>query len=356
MKLVIMTDAWEPQINGVVRTLSTTIAGLEKRGHAILRISPEQYANFPCPTYPEIRLALARQKNIGARIRAFEPTHIHISTEGPLGVAARSWCVSQKLEFTTAFHTRFAEYAAERTHLPTSVFWRFLRWFHRPSSGILTATPRLAAELAGHGLTQTRLWSRGVDTRHFRPGLPLPPELTGLPRPWLLNVGRVAAEKNLDAFLSAAISGTIIIVGDGPARAMLEKRYPGAIFVGSKQGDALAAFYAHADVFVFPSRTDTFGLVMLEAMACGTPVAAFPVAGPLDVIGNGFGAISGWSAPVGGVHEDIRVAMDAALQCNRTAVRRYAEKFSWDATLDQFERAVQLVRGGSQSAALLQAA
>jgi glycosyltransferase involved in cell wall biosynthesis len=352
MKITIVTDAWAPQINGVVRTLQETIAGMEVRGHQVQRISPDQFRSLPCPTYPEIRLALTLAEPVGRRIEDFAPDHIHISTEGPLGLAARRWCLKHHVPFTTAFHTRFADYAAARTHLSPALFWRFLRWFHRPSAHILAATPRLMEELQSHGLHQARLWSRGVNTMMFRPDHVPNPALAHLPGPIMLNVGRVAVEKNLEAFLSADVPGTKVIVGDGPARAALQKKYPDALFLGTMSGAALAATYASADVFVFPSRTDTFGLVMLEALACGTPVAAFPVHGPLDVIGHGTGTCAGWHTAIGCAHEDLAVAIRRAVECDRRAARAYANGFSWQATVEQFSQALVPARA---SAPMMQA-
>jgi glycosyltransferase involved in cell wall biosynthesis len=335
-KITIVTDAWCPQINGVVRTLQETIAGLCAYGYQVQRISPEQFFSMPCPTYPEIRLALVLGNRVGKMIEDFAPTHIHISTEGPLGLAARRWCLKNNVPFTTAFHTRFADYAAARTHLNPDIFWRFLRWFHTPSRSILTATPRLMEELQAHGLMQARLWSRGVDIMSFRPDYVVNPALAQLPRPIMLNVGRIAVEKNLEAFLAADVAGSKVIVGDGPAREALQKRFPAAVFLGALRGAALAATYGGADVFVFPSRTDTFGLVMLEALACGTPVAAFPVAGPLDVIGDGRGVKPGWTTAVGCTHTDLATAINKASQCDRRAARAYAMAFNWRSTVDQF--------------------
>jgi glycosyltransferase involved in cell wall biosynthesis len=340
MKITFVTDAWAPQINGVVRTLHETITGVEARGHQVQRISPDQFRSLPCPTYPEIRLALTLADPVGRRIEDFAPDHIHISTEGPLGLAARRWCVRNNMPFTTAFHTRFADYAAARTHLSPELFWRFLRWFHRPSSNILAATPRLMCELQSQGLRQARLWSRGVDTMLFRPDHVRNPALAHLPRPIMLSVGRVAVEKNLEAFLRADVPGSKVIVGDGPALATLKKQFPDAVFLGALSGAELAATYASADVFVFPSRTDTFGLVMLEALACGTPVAAFPVHGPLDVIGTGRGVLQHWNTAIGCTHTILETAITTALHCDRAAARAYASGFSWHTTVDQFLHAL----------------
>jgi glycosyltransferase involved in cell wall biosynthesis len=344
MKITIVTDAWAPQVNGVVRTLEKTITGLLARGYEVQRISPEQFYTVPCPSYPEIRLAMTLRGSIGKRIADFAPDHIHISTEGPLGIAARRWCVANGIRFTTAFHTRFADYAAARTHLSPHLFWRFLRWFHQPSTQILAATPRLMQDLKDQGLSQTRLWSRGVDVMMFRPDHSPNPALADLTKPLMLNVGRVAVEKNLEAFLRCDVPGTKIIVGDGPARDMLQKKYPEAVFLGALHGATLAATYAAADVFVFPSLTDTFGLVTLEALACGTPVAAFPVAGPQDIIGDGHGIAPHWGAPIGCTDKDLTFSIHAALQCDRRAARAYASRFSWDISLTQFISALAPIK------------
>ncbi len=349
-KITVVTDAWTPQINGVVRTLQETMAGVRSYGYDVQRISPEQFFSMPCPTYPEIRLALTLGNRVGKMIADFAPNHIHISTEGPLGIAARRWCLKNKVPFTTAFHTRFADYAAARTHLNPQIFWRFLRWFHRPSRYILTATPRLMDELLDHGLVQARAWSRGVDTLLFRPDHVANPVLAKLPRPIMLNVGRIAVEKNLEAFLDANVPGSKVIVGDGPAREALQKHFPDAVFLGALSGAALAATYASADVFVFPSLTDTFGLVMLEALACGTPVAAFPVAGPLDVIGTGCGVKAGWTTNIGCTDHNLATAITTALQCDRRAARAYAMMFNWRSTVDQFLAALVPIHWSTKDA------
>jgi glycosyltransferase involved in cell wall biosynthesis len=279
-------------------------------------------------------------------ISDFSPDFVHISTEGPLGLAARRWCLRHGFAFTTAFHTRFAEYISARTRLSPEIFWRFLTWFHGPSARILAATPRLESELRDRGLAHAQRWTRGVDTMLFRPDHVPNPALADLPRPILLNVGRLAPEKNVEAFLECRTPGTKVMVGSGPSRAMLEKRYPDAVFLGSLSGATLAATYASADLFVFPSLTDTFGLVMLEALACGLPVAAYPVAGPLDVIGTGNGVLADWQEPVGATHESLDRAIELALGCDRRAARAYACQFSWDKTVDQFLGALVPVSRG----------
>ncbi|HEY4545909.1 MAG TPA: glycosyltransferase family 1 protein [Pedomonas sp.] len=337
MRITIVTDAWAPQINGVVRTLQTIVGKLEARGHTVQLITPSLFRSLPCPTYPEIRLALAPRREVAKRIAEFSPDAIHIATEGPLGIAARHACLKNALPFTTAFHTRFPEYVSARTRLPADWFWHYIRWFHAPAQRILTATPRLAEELHARGLPHTAQWTRGVDLSRFHPDAQPHPALAALPRPVQLYVGRVAIEKNLEAFLQTRHPGTKVIVGDGPALPALRQKYPDAVFLGPLQGEALAGTYANADVFVFPSETDTFGLVMIEALASGLPVAALPVPGPLDVIGvDGRGTVRGWHAPVGSLHDNLEIAIGAALRCNRNACARYAGNFSWEESTRQF--------------------
>ncbi len=331
MKLSLVSDAWSPQVNGVVRTLSTTVAMLRARGAEIQTITPDIFRSLPCPTYPEIRLAMTLPGAVGRMIEAHGSQAVHIATEGPLGLAARRHCIAMGRPFTTSFHTRFPDYLHARFRLPMAASWRYLRWFHGPATAILVATPRLAEELASHGLQRTRLWSRGVDLAQFRPGLPPPDLYVGLPRPILLSVGRVAVEKNIEAFLATPAPGSKVVVGDGPALADLRARYPEVLFAGALAGEALARAYAGADLFVFPSRTDTFGLVLVEAMASGLPVAAYPVAGPLDVVGD---------SGAGVLHEDLGDAIIAALRIPRAAALAQAQGFSWDAAVTQFEAAI----------------
>lgn len=330
-RLVLVSDAWAPQVNGVVRTLQTTARLLERRGWEVTTITPDRFRSLPCPTYPEIRLARPPRGAVGAMIEAASPCAIHIATEGPLGLAARAHALKTDRPFTTSFHTRFPDYLHARFRLPTAISWRYLRWFHGPARSVLVATPGLAAELGTHGLVHTRLWSRGVDLAQFRPGLPAPDAYQGLPRPILLNVGRVAVEKNIEAFLETDAPGSKVVVGDGPALAELKARYPDVLFTGALSGEALASAYAGADLFVFPSRTDTFGLVLVEAMASGLPVAAYPVPGPLDVVG---------SSGAGVLDQDLSVAIARALRIPRAAALARAGDFSWEAAASQFEAAV----------------
>jgi glycosyltransferase involved in cell wall biosynthesis len=344
MRILLVSDAWEPQVNGVVRTLATTAALLRMRGHAVETITPDRFRSLPCPTYPEIRLALAGRRAVASLIEGFAPDAIHIATEGPLGWRARGWCLRHGVPFTTSFHTRFPDYVAARTGLPESWLWRLVRRFHAPAAHVLTATPRLAAELAERGLRHTLPWSRGVDLVQFSSDVVPDPEIAALPRPVQLSVGRVAVEKNLTAFLDARTPGSKVIVGDGPALPALRARYPQAHFVGSRHGAALAAAYAAADVFVFPSLTDTFGLVMIEALACGVPVAGFPVPGPLDVIGSdGRGTLATRGPRVGVLDEDLERAISRALQLRRSDCAGYARHFSWDACADQFLTALATI-------------
>lgn len=342
MKLTLVSDAWSPQVNGVVRTLTTTVDALRAAGHEVQTITPLLFPSIPCPTYPEIRLALTRGARIARMIRSFRPDAIHIATEGPLGIATRRYCQRHRLPFTTAFHTRFPDYVSARTGLPPELFWRYLRWFHRPSTKILVATPRLAAELAERGLPHTDLWSRGVDLGIFSPDRAPHPAYATLQRPILLSVGRVAVEKNLEAFLQCPTSGTKVVVGDGPALEKLSRNYPRAIFLGALHGEQLAGAYAGADALIFPSLTDTFGLVMIEALASGTPVAGYPVQGPLDVIGpEGCGVVPGWNRRVGGVGADLGRAIADALTADRADCVAYASHFSWGSAIEQFVGALQ---------------
>ena len=334
MRIAIVSDAWRPQVNGVVRTLSSVTDIARTRGHRVDMITPDRFRTVAMPNYPEIRLALASPRAVGAMIDAVAPDAIHIATEGPLGWAARRWCLTRPLDFTTSFHTRFPDYIAARTGLPPALLWRPLRRFHRAAQHVLVATPRLAAELADNGLAHTLPWTRGVDTALFRPDHAPHPAFADLSRPIAIAVGRVAVEKNLEAFLAADWPGSKVIVGDGPALAELRTRFPDATFTGGLHGEGLAAAYAGADVCVFPSRTDTFGLVIIEALACGTPVAGFPVPGPLDILGPDGRGDGG--AVIGGVDDDLGVAMRAALTARRSDCARYGASFSWDRSCDQF--------------------
>lgn len=321
--IVIVTDAWKPQVNGVVRTLDTLGEELRARGFAVEYITPLDYKTVPTPSYPEIRLSMTHWWALGRRIKTLQPFAVHIATEGPLGIAARVFCVRRGIPFTTSFHTKFPEYVTARTGLPVSWGYAVIRWFHGPSKGVLVATKSLRDELRGWGLFNLTPWTRGVKNDLFAPekahGVAQPLDL---PRPIYLYVGRVAVEKNLEAFLTLDLPGSKLIVGDGPARAGLAKKFPDAHFVGAKYGDELSAHYAGSDVFVFPSRTDTFGLVVIEALASGLPVAAFPVPGPKDILED---------APQAGVlDEDLRAAATKAADLSKDQARAHALNFSWD--------------------------
>ena len=342
-RIAIVTDAWTPQMNGVVRTMTATCSVLRQWGHDVLVVSPDQFRSLPCPTYPEIRLALPARHAVARRLDRFAPDAIHIATEGPLGLRARAYCLRHQIPFTTAYHTQFPAYVARRTHLPEALFWRYIGWFHRPAERVMVATPSIREELIAHGLTSLHHWSRGVDLDHFSSQAPPPVEFARLARPIQLYVGRVAVEKNVEAFLANSHPGSKVVVGDGPALDDLKTRYPDALYLGRKSGSELAGCYAGADVFVFPSRTDTFGLVMIEALACGTPVAAFPVPGPIDLLDDSNGAVS----------EEIERAIDAALFCRRADCIESARGFSWEAATSQFLEGLQPVAPGEQAFATL---
>lgn len=326
MKLALVTDAWHPQVNGVVRTLETVIGILRNWGHKVLVISPDQYRSMPAPSYPEIRLAVTRARNIGKRLEAFGADAVHLATEGPLCLSARRWCRRNNCRFTTAYHTQFPEYLAKRTGLSPRVFWPYIRWFHGGSEAIMVSTNSVSRQLRMEGLHQVHHWSRGVDLENFSPDAPEPSSYARLPRPIQLYVGRVAVEKNIEAFLQTERPGSKVIVGDGPALAALRARYPDAYFAGRKSGRELAGYYAGADVFVFPSRTDTFGLVVIEALACGTPVASYPVTGPIDIL-----------TPESGVMDDfLSEAISAALKLDRQDCVSRAHQFEWTSSARQF--------------------
>jgi glycosyltransferase involved in cell wall biosynthesis len=333
LRILFVTDAWHPQINGVVRTLSTTGSELEALGHAVAFVGPDRFRTVPLPTYPEIRVALTPGRRLTEEVERFEPTAIHIATEGPLGWAARSLCRSRKWRFTTSYHTRFPEYVAERAPVPLAVSYAVLRHFHADSSALMVATDSIERELAERGFRHLRRWTRGVDVEQFRPRAHGDEALfADADGPIALYVGRVAVEKNIEAFLEARFLGTKIVVGDGPKRAELARKYPQVRFLGAQHGDALARTFAAADVFVFPSRTDTFGLVMLEALASGVPVAAYPVAGPIDVLGD---------SDVACLDDDLGFAIERALAIPRDRCRAFALDHSWRASAQQFLANVQ---------------
>ncbi|RGP41853.1 D-inositol 3-phosphate glycosyltransferase [Altererythrobacter insulae] len=324
--IAIVTDAWHPQANGVVRTLSTTCDILRGWGHDVTVISPDNYASLPCPTYPEIRLAITRPGAVGRRLAKLKPDAVHIATEGPLGITARNHCVRRNVAFTTAYHTQFPEYVARRTGISPDRIWPFIRWFHRPAQRVMVATVSVRQQLRDKGINQLHHWSRGVDLDCFNPQATPPREFRNLAGPIMIYVGRVAVEKNIEAFLDCDYPGSKVIVGDGPARKELQARYPDALFLGKRTGRELAGCYAGADVFVFPSKTDTFGLVMIEALACGTPVAAYPVAGPVDIISEEVGALS----------EELERAIDIARYSSRDTCAQIGASYSWEAAAEQF--------------------
>ena len=324
MRLALVSDAWRPQVNGVARTLAALHDGLTAAGHNVFPLTPDLFRTIPCPTDREVRLAIVARPRLTRLLEGLVPDAIHIATEGPLGTAARKYCVKRNLHFTTAYHTRYPEYLKARFGVPMPWTYAILRRFHRRSSAIMVATETVRLELAANGFGQLALWTRGVDTSLFRPGCT---PAVDLPRPVFLCVSRIAAEKNLPAFLDLDLPGSKLVVGDGHLLAEMKRRYPNVHFAGRQQGEALVRHYASADVFVLPSRTETFGLVLLEALACGLPVAALPVPGPLDVIGDsGAGALE-W---------DLRAAAIAALAISRRLCRSYAERFSWQTSIEQF--------------------
>jgi glycosyltransferase involved in cell wall biosynthesis len=329
MRVAIVTDAWHPQVNGVVRTLTETARELEKLGHTVTMLTPQLFLTLPCPTYPEIRLSLTTRRAVGRLIDAARPDALHVATEGPLGWAARSHALRRGIPFTTAYHTRFPEYVAARFGVPAAWTYALLRRFHAPAARVMVPTEVVRRDLAAQGFENLAMWSRGVDTDIFNPA-PAgenPRDFLKETRPIFLYVGRVAIEKNVEAFLALDVPGTKWVVGEGPQLAALRRRHPDVHWAGVLPQRELARYYAAADVFVFPSRTDTFGLVLLEALACGLPVAAYPVTGPLDVIG---------SSGAGALDDDLRAACLRALDIPRRVARAHAERFSWAAAARQF--------------------
>lgn len=324
MRVAIATDAWEPQVNGVVRSLRETARALAPLGVEVVFVTPEGYRTLPMPSYPEIRLSLVAHGDIGRRLDGLKPDAVHIATEGPIGWAARAACGHRRWSFTTSYHTRFPEYLAARLPVPLSWSYALLQRFHAAAARTLVSTETLRRELAGRGFERLGIWSRGVDTELFRPR---PDAALGFTGPVFLYVGRVAVEKNLEAFLRLDLPGTKVVVGDGPARASLQQRYPAAKFLGVQTGEALARVYAGSDVFVFPSLTDTYGVVLLEAAASGLPIAAFPVPGPIDVVGD---------TDVAVLDTDLRAACLDALTIPRERCRAFGLSRSWRAAAEQF--------------------
>jgi len=323
MRVLIATDAWLPQVNGVVRTYEKLEEVLARLGVEVDFLAPGEFRTLPCPTYPEIRLALPGFRRVADRLAKSRPDAIHIATEGPIGLMVRAWCLKRRIAFTTSFHTRFGEYLNARFGVPTRAVYALQRRFHNAGAGMMVASGTLREELSRHGFKRQLAWSRGVDTELFRPRKV---RLFG-EGPVFIYVGRVAVEKNIEAFLQLELPGRKVVVGDGPLLGVLKVRYPGVHFTGKKFGEALAECYASGDVFVFPSRTDTLGIVLLEAMASGLPVAAFPVVGPLDTVVDGVTGI---------LDEDLRGACLGALKLDGGPVRAHAETFSWEATARLF--------------------
>lgn len=334
MKILIVTDAWEPQVNGVVRTLKMTKRELEKLGHQIFFLTPLEFRSMPCPTYPEISLALCTPAQVKKKIEAINPDCLHIATEGPLGWMSRNIAMKSNWSFTTAYHSRFPEYLHARFKIPIKWSYSLLRKFHNAGKATLTPTPAIVNDLASKGFLYPKLWTRGVDRETFIPNGPQE-EKSSSGKPIFLHVGRLAIEKNVDTFLQLDLPGEKWVAGDGPERARLERTYPGVKWFGVLDGLSLAKLYRSADVFVFPSKTDTFGLVMLESMSCGTPVAGFPVEGPIDVVQHGY---SGY------LNEDLRVACLKALEINREDVINHANQFTWEIASEQFYNALHDMR------------
>jgi glycosyltransferase involved in cell wall biosynthesis len=325
MRIMIVSDAWFPQTNGVVNTLAQTAAWLGRFGHEVRMVTPKDFRTVPCPTYGEIRLSIFPYRKLSSQFAAFRPHAIHIATEGPLGLAARRYCINHQLRFSTSYHTQFPEYLRSRMPLPVSVSYYALSKFHGAGAACMVSTRTVEAQLAKRGFKNLVRWRRGVDTELFRPRSK---EFLNLPRPIAAYVGRVAIEKNVEAFLGMPWEGSKIVIGDGPERARLQAQFPNAVYAGFKFGEELATHVAAADILVFPSRTDTFGLVNLEAMACGVPVAAYPVTGPIDVVEDNI---------TGALDLDLARAAVRALKVDPQACRAHAVRSSWDACTREFE-------------------
>jgi glycosyltransferase involved in cell wall biosynthesis len=325
-RILIATDAWHPQVNGVVRTLDTTTRLLREMGHTLEVVEPSAFARVPLPFYPEIRVGLPRPGRVDERVRRFRPDHVHISTEGPIGWLVRRYCRLRGWNFSTSYHTKFPEYLRQLVGVPEGAAYRVLRRFHNRSAALMVATPSLEADLQARGFTAPiRRWSRGVDLTLFRPRDAKPGDYA---RPVLLYVGRVSAEKGIEDFLRLDVPGTKLVVGDGPARAELERRYPMAKFLGYRRGQELADCYAAADLFVFPSKTDTFGIVLIEALASGVPVAGYPVTGPIDIITR---------PELGALHADLGQAVAAALRSGEPrACAEEGRRYTWENCTRQF--------------------
>lgn len=335
-KITIVTDAWHPQVNGVVRSLENTIDEMRRMGHEIMLVTPDRFRNVPLPSYPEIRIALTRYRTVEREFDRFQPSFVHIATEGPLGFYARRWCLAHKMPFSTSYHTRFPEYVSARLPLPQSMLYGIVRWFHNAGNVCMVATQSLEQELSARGFRNLMRWTRGIDHALYKPR-PLEEKPFGLTRPIFMQVGRVAVEKNIPAFLDLDLPGSKIVIGDGPDLEKLKRAHPDVLFTGSKFGEELAEAYAQADVFVFPSKTDTFGNVILEALASGVPVAAYPVTGPADILGG--------HPEAGALDEDLRAACLKALDASRAGARTLAETYTWEAATTQFLTNVMLANG-----------
>lgn len=332
MKIAILSDSWFPLANGVVTTLATMIPALEARGHTVMVIHPGLFPTIPCPTYSEIRLAAFFGRRLARLLDGFRPEAVHLVIEGPVGLAGRYYCLKRGLPFTTSFTTKFPEHIKARFPIPTGPIYWLLRWFHGKAARTTVAGPSLKQDLEARGFKNLVYWGRGVDTDLFKPG---PKAVMDYPRPISLNVGRVAAEKNIEAFLDLELPGTKVIIGDGPALPKLSRKYPDVRFLGRKTGQDLAQHMAAADLFVFPSITDTFGVVMIEAMACGLPVAAFPVIGPLDIVVHG---------RTGYLDNDLQTAAESALSMDTKHCREYAMKYTLEKCFEQFEAVLVRIR------------
>jgi 1,2-diacylglycerol 3-alpha-glucosyltransferase/glucuronosyltransferase len=326
MRVLIATDAWHPQVNGVVRTLDTVAGELAGLGHEVEVVGPDRFPTVPMPSYPEIRVAVAPGRRLARLVDGFRPDAVHVPVEGPIGLAARRLCLRRRWPFTTSYHTRAGLYFRRKFGVPADLVLSLQRWFHNAGDGFMVQTDSLERELRAKGFANIRRWCRGVDTELFRPCAP-DDRLAALPRPVFTYVGRVSAEKDLDEFLALDLPGTKLVVGGGPQLGGYRERYPGVVFAGWKRGEELTRCYSASDVFVFPSRFETFGLVLLEALACGVPVAAYPVPGPVDVVGD---------APVGVLDLDLRQAALAALAIPRSACREFALRFSWRRSAEEF--------------------
>jgi glycosyltransferase involved in cell wall biosynthesis len=336
VKIALATDAWHPQVNGVVRSLSTTVQCLRRRGHEVTLIEPSSFWSLPCPTYPEIGLAIGCARHVRGMLDELQPDAVHVATEGPIGWAVRGWCLKRGRRFTTSFHTRFPDYVSVRSGIPADWIWAVMRRFHGPAERTFVVTGTLASELESRGIGPTHHWPLGVDLEQFHPAVPPHPAMANLPRPILLNVGRVAVEKNIEAFLDLDVEGSKVVVGGGPALDKLRAQYPHVLFLGPKQGLELASTYTAADLFVFPSRTDTFGLVNIEALACGVPIAGYPVPGPIDILGRTSGGTHGGKRRIGALDDDLGRAVRRALGADRAAAAEEARHYGWEICTDRF--------------------